>query len=246
MWLPKTIHTRKTLLNLRSSGQNSIEVTELFADETRISNGVELNNWGDDPVQLIVCDGCGTIQCNSGNWAMLRKAGKFVLFIPSFEDMLQGDWEFDEFAPPYFMKKLGAVILTEEQYKELRRLVPQIPQINLIKPLTLQEIAWLIQWEAPDKILGEFPDIFQFKKETLLATNQESDEVAAVKLVEMLKDAASSKETVELIPIFDQSAFVSFFLDGFTYTEWCPMLEEKDTYHLILAPGFQVNLSGVD
>jgi hypothetical protein len=155
--------------------------------------------------------------------------------------MLQGDWESDEFAPPYFIRKPGAIVLNLKQYEDLRNLAPQIPQTHLIKSLTSREIAWLMQWEAPNKVLGSFLEPLILRKKDLLATTQESDEATIAKLMTLLEEFTSSKRLVELIPIVeDKDTRVSFFFDGFEYTEWQPMARIQDEFHLMLAPGFWV------
>lgn len=240
MWLPKTLGTKKKIHDLSSSGQISISVNELYADDVCISNGIELTNWSDECVQLVVCERCAIVQCAPGNWGTFRKAGEYIILMPLF-DLLQDNWEDDEIAPPNFMKHYGALLFTCERYDELSQLVPAAPNLEIIKELNLNEAVWLMQWEAPDHVLGKIPQQIEFQKDKLLATTHDSDDVATDNLMRLLNNASHSTETVVLESISDEKTMVSFFFDGVQYMEWQPLCLFEDSWQLVLKPGYRIN-----
>lgn len=241
MWQPKSFRTKNKILDLSSSGQSAISVHELYADDVCISNGIELNNWGDASIQLIVCESCAFVQCLSGNWGTLRKAGAYVLLIPMFHEMLQSDRDFEELSPPVFLKQHGAMLLALEQYTDLQQIIPSIPTIENIQKLNSAEAARLMQWEAPQEMLGVFPNPVKLEENKLLATDQDSDSAAINQLSNLLNDAIYSSFPVELAPIAAENTLVSFFIiDGIQYTEWRPMGLFGDSSQLVLEPGYRI------
>lgn len=243
MWLPKSFQTKNKNLGQSSFGQSAISVRELYADDVRISNGIELNNWNDDSIQLFVCESCTVIQCQQGNWATLRKAGAYVLLIPLFHEMLQADGDFEEISPPFFMKQQGAMLITLEQYGRLQQLISPLPAVENIEALTSVEAAWLMQWDAPQEILGAFPNPVALQREKLLTTDQDSDSAAYNQLTNLLNDAIYNKSAVSLVPVSAENTVASFFIDGVQYTEWKPMSLYEDSWHLVLEPGYIITRS---
>lgn len=76
-----------------SSSQPNPTWTRLRLDGKVIANSVTGLDWDDNPRQAVVCDHCGTIQCESGGWVHISRLGEFVLWtlpqIPE-EDTLVG------------------------------------------------------------------------------------------------------------------------------------------------------------
>lgn len=243
MWQPKSFKTKNRILDLSSSGQSAISVHELYADDVRISNGIELNNWDDTSIQLFVCESCAFVQCQPGNWGTLRKAGDYVLLLPLFHEMLQSDGDFEELSPPAFLKKHGAMLLALKQYTDLQQIIPSIPTIENIQELNSAEVARLMQWEAPQEMLGVFPNPVKLEENKLLATDQDSDSAAINQLSNLLNDAIYSNLSVNLAPIAVENTIASFFIDGIQYTEWRPMGLFGDSWQLFLEPGYRITRS---
>ena len=75
--------------------------------------------------------------------------------------MEEDDFEMHEFDAPYEIKKRGAIYLTESQYEKFCSFIPKLRLLDL-KQLTKKEVALLIQWEAPNRVLGAFPNEIKF------------------------------------------------------------------------------------
>jgi hypothetical protein len=239
MWVPESIETNDACLDFSSSGQGLRHVRELLVDGAVFSNGIEISNWAEDPIQLLVCEDCGHVHCSPGNWVSARKAGEYVVFIPAFSEMLAGSRELDEYAPPLFIKQRGAAVLGRDQYLGLQR-VTTIPDASRLKALTRREVVLLLQWEAPEKILGEFPASIHLDQGLLLGTDQESDERAIEWLNHLIADSIDSEVPVALTPVSDEMESVSFFLDTLRFRAWQPVVTEGDQIRLVLEPGYVV------
>jgi hypothetical protein len=107
MWSVRQLTSRRTTLDFSSSGQPSREVTQIFADGLLFANAAELSSWNEKRIQLIVCEACGIERCQPGGWLEPRLAGSDVIFAPAFSDMLAGESERTEYAPPPYVADSG-------------------------------------------------------------------------------------------------------------------------------------------
>lgn len=94
-------------------------MTQAVVDGAVFANAAELSSWADTRVQVYICEACGIEHCASGGWLMARNVGVGVAFVPAFGEMLGGDWEQVEYAPPYFAQ--GMPVFTPSDYAKLRR-----------------------------------------------------------------------------------------------------------------------------
>ena len=248
MWQPKTFRTITKKFNKNAYITSA---RHLYADDILISNGIDFVNWGEDSIQLIVCDFDGIVGCKSGDWATFRKAGDYILLIPLFDEEL--DWSlsvhshfpFGERCPPAFMMHAGAMVISLEQYKELNKLVPWISPVNNIKNISSIEVARLIQWDAPDFILGIFPKPIEFQENVSIVTDQEDNESTIERFRTLLNEANTHNVSVELVEIIDQDSVASFFVDDF-WEEFRPLCLHNDDWHLFLEPGYGVEMTPAD
>jgi len=238
MWQPKKLETKINRLDFSSSGQKPEDFTELWADGVKICNGIELSNWEEDPIQLIVCDSCGNVQCNSGNWLSPRNAGEYILFIPAFQKMNKGSWEQDEYAPPFYMEKSGIILFDKIEYASLRSIVTKLPSHGELKNLTSTEAICLFQWEAPLKVLGKYPDSIHFRKEFFLGSNQESDQQVNTDLEIILEKTAKSTTEVILKKPIEGHDEIVFLLEDEKFEVWQPLIREKGQYKLFISSMF--------
>lgn len=142
---------RPATLDFTSSGQWMHATMQLFADDQRIANAVDLIDWADDPVQVEVCEQCGTIHCAPGGWVSFRRCGGNSLVIPAFEYILLDP---AEHRPPDYLAQRGLMVLCETSYARIRLLVPELPPFDALAPLTCKEAALAFQWQAPGGVLG--------------------------------------------------------------------------------------------
>lgn len=245
MWQPKTFRIKTKKFNKKAYITSA---TELYGDDILISNGIDFVNWGEDTIQLIVCDFDGIVGCKPGGWGTFRKAGDYILLIPLFDEEL--DWSLSvhshfllgKHCPPAFMTQAGAMVISLEQYKELKKLVPWISPVNNIKNLSSIEVARLIQWDAPNFILGIFPKPIEFQDNLSIVTDQE-DEVSAIERFRSLLNEANAHDvSVELVPITDLDTVASFFVDDFR-EELRTLCFHNDDWHLYLEPGYRVTIT---
>ena len=225
MWTPSKISTKKSELDFSSSGQESAKVTQVYFDKHLFCNGLELLEIEDTSIQFLVCDHCGYAGCSPGNWLSLRRCDDVIFFIPSFVDMEEGDSELSEYGAPYFIKKEGVIYLSSEQYSELLELIPKLPGIEDIPELTNHEVALLAQWEAPYRVLGEFPDDIRFKSNLYLATESDLGEEIIDELLGLLSKLLNSKKRAQFNLCSEKNSAI--FLDTSECLQWNPISVEN-------------------
>jgi len=157
MWTPDNITARPRQMDFTSSGQSIVDVTSIYADEELLVNACELIDFGNEPYQFIVCSHCGYTQCERGNWLTIGTVLDQIFFYPSFMDMEEGKWESSEYTPPYFTRTKGSIYLFNNAYTELQKNLAELQSVEKLKKVTSYEIARILQWEAPYRVLGNHP-----------------------------------------------------------------------------------------
>lgn len=233
MWKPTEITTSQSKMDFTSSGQEVRTVTQLYFDDMLFCNGIELVQPDADTVQFIVCDHCGYAGCSSGNWLTIRKLGDLVIFIPSFESMEDGERELSEYQAPYQIRKRGAVYLEKDQFEVAQSYLPDLPGFDCLEEIKNREIALLVQFEAPFRVLGEFPDPIQFRKDLYLATTSELEDGIIPKLEELMNAFYNSMSRAQRIGSEED---ISIFLDGSDLVEWKPICTDGSEFYVKLSP----------
>jgi len=144
-------------LDFSSAGLGQHTTTAVMADGVQLVNALDLVDDG-DPLQLIVCEHCGTIACQSGNWVSLRRLQAGLVFMPAFEEMARGSQERLECAPPYFTETKGIPWIQGSALTALAARTPFLADLARWPELTVREAALILQWESPRGFLTRFPD----------------------------------------------------------------------------------------
>lgn len=241
MWTPIEFKAKPKKMDFSLSGQGTVEVTSIYADDENLANAIELMDFDDDPIQFQVCDHCGCLGCASGGWLSIRKLGKLIFMIPAFVKMDQGSWEASEYDPPYFTRVKGSILLEEEQYRIFKAFSFKLPNIEQIAPVSSYELTRLLQWEAPFRVLGDYPNPISFRRELLSTTSFPDDDEAVKILLDAFRLFENDGITTDLSTIEEKNEKPSFFLDASDFIEWKPIVRKSDgKYGLVLTNGYCV------
>lgn len=236
MWLPRTLETREATLDFTSSDQGRPTVRQFLADDILVGNHVDETGWSADSFQPLVCEACGIEHCEPGNWMVLRRAGRFAVFLPDFSSMLD---DIVEYAPPPYLRSEGAMALGQAAFQRLRDLVPGVPEFERLFGLRGEAARRLLQFEAVCRMLGEFPEEVAVRRDRVVAC---SDGELSQRL-EQLSAALGAMEAdhpVRLRPMAGGARKVVFFLDDPRASAWAPMAIEDARPVLLAAPGLVV------
>lgn len=152
--LVSNFELRKNQLDFSSSGQGRFDATELVADGIQLVNAIELLDFADGAVQLIVCEACGHIGCEPGSWAAVRRVGDTVVFVPAIDAMREGNWESNEYSPPRYIMKHGPIVFDLATYQALRDKSGRFPDPDRVQKLSSNDVLAVLQLTAPGRVLG--------------------------------------------------------------------------------------------
>lgn len=236
LWMVEQLEFRRRELDFTSSEQGKRMTTSVFADGTEIINSLDLFDDEGDPIQTIVCEQCGFSGCERGNRVSVRRLDGGILFMPAFEAMAEGGSDLAEYGPPYFVSQRGSAFLRGGALSVLASRVPFFADPQRWPALTLRESVLLLQWNAPSRVLGEFPDKPRLREEAISATSHGAGREAYDALGAAIETSSGDSRPARLV--FGEPVF--FYLDQAGCPDWTPLTFDGTKYRLALAAGVGV------
>jgi hypothetical protein len=233
LWTIETVEFRPQEFDFSSSGGSKRTTTALIADGTEIINALDLVDTKEDPIAVIACDQCGTPGCGGGNRVQVRRLGDGILIVPAFDAMAAGEWEQTEYGPPYFLTKRGPALFRGRALAKLERHLPFLADPDCWPPLTAREAVLLIQWDAPARALGTFPEKPRLRSEVIAEASSGTVSAAEAALSAAIDRFAADPRPVRTVP----GEPLTFYLDQAGFPEWSPLTYDGTTYRLALADG---------
>jgi hypothetical protein len=242
VWEIKSASIQKAELDFRSSGQKIFEVSQLVADGVVLMNAIELTDFTENDVQLLICDRCGTIGCESGGWVGFRKSGDFILLIPAFEKMEGDDWSRTQFAPPQYLGKEGTPYFSLKTYENLCRWISLFPPTAKIKNLKMSEAMRLAQHTMPLRIFGEPPEINaqSVKFEYIIASSDGEPKENLQKIEEILRQNYKNEAAAKFRQPAADEEIIYLFVDADEFTDWQALVKKDAGYKLLLEENFVI------
>ena len=237
MWELTTIERRPAELDFYSSGGGRLKVSQLFVGSTQIANAVELTDWQDEYTQLIVCEECGIIHCAPGGWVSILHAGDFIVLGPDSRLFDAEGFDRAEYRPPGYVKKLGWPYMSLATYADLRKSIPELRAVDRLRPLGQREVAAMVQWEAPARVLGQPFGGIALRRDMLQACSTGDVMVEANKLKCLMESWLSGDRAVRLEPCRPGDVPVEFCVDIAGIPTWRPAVLRKGISMLCLEPG---------
>ena len=156
MWIVSDLKTKPRRFSFESSGQDEHRDVALIADGIELVNMVEWANWDQDPVQVVVCGECGTVQCQSGNWVSVRRLGDWVVMVATAKGYGSTDpFDRGEFTAPRWVRTRGAPLIPTAIWEGAREQGAALPASTSLRALCWSEALLEAQIEAPRRLLGE-------------------------------------------------------------------------------------------
>lgn len=217
-------HTKRKNYGLSSSGQPDISVNAIYFGDLEICNAKELVEWDKevDRVQLFVCEACGTPNCQSGGWVTLRRLNDYVFWIPAFKEILSGDdFALNEYGPPYFMRKHGALCFSLNEYERFQTEFSSFPYADELPVLTQNEVFRVYQCETPARMLGDLCNgDNSIKLDLILAAD--GGEVCEWRRVlqRLLNSPPVDNKPARLSPPKENDKCITLYLDLASFPEW--------------------------
>jgi hypothetical protein len=207
-------------MDFSSSGLGQPTVTSIIADGSVLINAMALVDAAEPgQVQVHVCEHCGVTHCEPGGWVAFRRLGDQVLWVPCFEAMEAADSDAREYRPPSSWP--GWPIFDPQHYLLVRTLAPELlPLPDAIPPLGSRTAARLLQFDAPGRVLGRFPDAPRLRRDLVVNSSCGDLSTRVACLEALLADAWSNDLPVQPA---DTGEVVAFYLDLPNTAAWEPL-----------------------
>lgn len=240
MWQIENPEIIPATLDFTSSQQGKRQVQQLFSNGTKLINALELVDWDAEDTQFLVCEECGTMHCEPGNWVSVRRSDSLVLILPS-SDYVWGDEEDKtEYRPPVYLKKQGIPYLASSTYERLRSMHSSFPALDQIQPLTLKEATLLFHWNAPDGILGEPPEV-NVRSEMIVGSSEGDHTVYLRALEDLIAKQYSTESMAQLRSISSNERVISLYVDAAQFSEWEALVFDGSEYRLLVDSKYVVD-----
>jgi hypothetical protein len=219
MWTPSVIATRPVALHFESSGQGTREDLVVVADEEVIVNAVGLVDFQRNPAQVFVCAECGYTSCAPGGWVALHAFAGGVAWLPDFRGMGNPE-QAAELRPPAFMVSRGVFFVPGPLLPDLVAALPAFPSLDALPPLSAADVARILQWEAPGRVLGSLSCPVSLQRASILAADDGDVSVLTAELERLLAEASALDRQATLV---EHVRPVNFYLDLPGTPAWSPL-----------------------
>jgi hypothetical protein len=239
MWLVDRVEIRERELDFSSAGGGRHATKGLFADGIEIVNALDFvdpSTQGGEAIQVTTCEQCGTPGCNSGGWVTLRRLDDGLTMVPAFGLLGRDDFARDQYGPPYFVDKRGAPVFKDAALAAIRDHLPWLADLSRVPRLSSTETALVLQWEAPYRVLQQFPAAPVLRHDLVAASSHGKGREGLTVFSSLMAEAVTAMRPVSLTP----GEKVTFYLDRAGYPEWEPMAIVAGKYCLAIAPGLGV------
>lgn len=151
------------------------------------------------------------------------------MFVPDFNDLEVNYPYLDGRIPPGYIEKVGAPLFTRKAWSQMQKLSDQVPDMRNFPPMNSREVVQLLQWNAPERILGQCPTQPAINRDLLIAVAEGVFEAEAEKVDRLLDHWFNQPEPVEICNQEGDVLPLKFFLDRIDYPEWTPVVRVSDS-----------------
>ena len=237
MWIVGQLRFRAVELDFTSSFGTRRAATAVDADGVTLFNAIDLIDVDEHRMQVEVCGCCGYAGCSPGGWVELRRVDELVVWIPAWTVLSQGAWESTEMRPPAFFESRGAPVFTAANWETLRSIQQFLPAANEIPVLDSREAVRLLQWSAPGRVLGVFPDRPKLLRALLIATSETDIAATADLLDASLREHFDDPCPMELVREATDTAPIELWLDVHGTPGWAEIARTVLGLGILVAGG---------
>jgi len=135
-----------------ASGLRPPSWTRLRVDGQELCNALEDVVWSPNPVQVQLCEVCGTPGCNSGGYADLSRLGGQVLWTATEVDS-HDEWRAGRYGPLWALRQ-GAALFPLPVWQALLERFPMLPAADALPATTRRMLAQAWRAEAAGRLVG--------------------------------------------------------------------------------------------
>lgn len=225
-WIVDRVYRGTATLDLSSSGQAPIRVTQVLFDDELFANAAEVTSWGEEKFQVVICEACAIEHCETGGWVQLRGLEDALVFLPCFAELYSEDpWESSAYAPPAVVTAKGVPVLRAEALVQLRALIPSLPSVP--GSLTESEVAHALRFEAPRHAFRNTAEGPRLDENALVGSTEGELEALLQFLDHEIARMLSSSLPAKLRSLEKTQRPITLFMDDQRLTEWKPIFAEE-------------------
>ena len=241
MWPLETLKTKRVKLDLSSSGQPNVEVTQLWTNHIELINAVESVNWSDSAFQFRVCGLCGYVGCKPQDWVEIKRTTSIVLIAPAFTKLREASKHMEhEYLPPPYLLEQGVIYIDRANYESQLCQVAPFPDFATLSPLLAWEAAKIFQLEAPSQVFGQILTPPKLYQDIAIASSEGNFMEQTSALIALVESLSKANRTVDLRRVTEDDQIISLYLDISGCPEWAALSYDGSHYSLYLHPGFVI------
>jgi len=136
-----------------SSGSSNPTWTRIRSSGVELCNSIEWTEWLGNPVQVQICDCCGTVGCASGGYIHLSSIENCVLWTMP-QNVASDDLASGRYCPAAALARVGSVAFRNETWSSLRNVAAEVPEPSNIARANGRALAdaWVIGPGRPNCI----------------------------------------------------------------------------------------------
>lgn len=227
VWTPAKIEPRIATLDLSASGQGSITVRQVVCGDLVLCNAVDHIDWSLQSVQFEMCEQCLVDGCSPGGRVSIRRVDEWIVIIPDFAAMCQGEWDANEHAPPRWMTMRGPLSFSHSNWKAFQSACGGAPAFDSVVPASTSELLRLYHFLTPRGFLHDYLSPSQAQWGLILSTNGQDSANDLLHLRKLFSDP-STFDGHDFCKPQTGSYTVSAFLDVLSIEEWHVFSSESD------------------
>lgn len=178
----ESANLHKWMPNFSSSGLSNPEWTRVVSEGVAIINSLECVDWSKNPVQVILCEDCGTVHCARGGYVHISKMGPYLLWTAP-QINLEDEWERAEYEGSYALRRFGAILTPAFVWEKWQSIGHYEARFSCFPPATRRELrdAWLMELKGASQVRRD-TELLPMLKRRLLGCDSLSVEAALSKV----------------------------------------------------------------
>jgi len=215
---------------LADAGIPTAPWTRLLHQRIELCNSLEWTVWRNNPVQVQLCDACGTTGCGSGGYIHLSKVADLVIWTNPQLDPATEQY------PATALKRMGAIGFPTDAWNLIMEASSNVPGLSMMETANGRALAdaWsgmMLRAKAEETLVGTL------RRSLLAADTLETD--AAIEKIQHWSALFAERDQVavngRLLRVAEFNARVeTLYFDGPASDDWPALAEWNRSYYPLL------------
>ena len=216
---------------LSDAGIATTRWTRMLYERVELCNSLECAEWLHNPVQVQLCDACGSIGCGSGGYVHLSKISDLVLWTKPQTDPATEQY------PATALQRWGAIGFPTATWSMVNQASANVPKLSMLE--MANGIALSDAWSSSVRRFSVEANFAATLRRNLLQPTLDTD--AAIERIEQWSAWFAKRNQVALdgrvVGIAESNARVeTLYFDGPSSSDWPALAEWNGSYYPLLDP----------